>query len=232
MTKLHQSPFFWGILADNHKSCWVLLLDWVARQLFPPMQVMAPTINDREAQGIRLLEAMVKRDRQALADFYELYGKVLYSLIYKIVGNGPDAEELTQDIFVYAWEHAATFDSRRGTPFTWIVLIARRRAIDHLRRRVRRDRYEKSLPEQIESTPDPAPDARDNAEASDQGQQVSTALAMLPDDQSQALRLAYFNGMTQQEIANRMNVPLGTIKARLRRGLLRLRECLNQEEVA
>lgn len=232
MTKLHQSPFFWGILADNQKGCWVLLLDWVARQLFPSIQVMAPTINDRETQGIRLLEAMVQRNRQALADFYELYGKVIYSLIFKIVGNGPDAEELTQDVFVYVWEHAATFDARRGTPFTWIVLIARRRAIDQLRRRVRRDRYQASLPEQIEATPDTAPDARDEAESTDQGQQVSAALAMLPDDQCQALRLAYFNGMTQQEIASRMNVPLGTIKARLRRGLLRLRECLNQEEVA
>jgi RNA polymerase sigma-70 factor (ECF subfamily) len=171
-----------------------------------------------------LVARISERDRLALTAIYNRYGTLVFSLVVRILGEGMAAEEATQDAFLALWRRADHYSVERGRLLSWLLTIARNRAIDELRRH--RGLIETSeLPEQ-------APDQPGLEEVSLRRVQVRRALAALPKLQRQVIDLAYFSGMTQQEIADYLRTPLGTIKTRMRLGLQRLRLLLEEEEEA
>jgi RNA polymerase sigma-70 factor (ECF subfamily) len=182
-----------------------------------------PTAEDLQAQ---LLRRVAAGDLQAMSDFYDQSVQPLYSVALRILGDAGEAEEVIQDVFVQVWEKAATFDSLIGSALHWVLSITRHRAIDRLRSRQRRSR----LVDQLIETGDVETEfasAPENAVLSgDEAAAVRAALGSLPGDQRQAIQMAFFGGLTHAEIAEALHQPLGTIKARIRRGLLRLRESL------
>jgi RNA polymerase sigma-70 factor, ECF subfamily len=181
-----------------------------------------------EASAANLLRRIAAQDRQALADFYDATAGILYSVSCRILGDAHEAEEVIQDVFVQIWNKAATFDETLGAPLTWAVGITRNRSIDRLRARQRRERLSNELQETnpLESPQDPAPEEAPCSE--EDRQAIRAAIGTLPPEQRQAIELAFFSGLTHAEIAQKLNEPLGTIKARIRRGMLKLRENLDQ----
>ena len=169
-------------------------------------------------------------DERAIATLYDRYGGVLYAVAYRIVGQRADAEEVVIEAFAQAWREAPRFASERGSVAGWLTMIARSRALDTVRARSRRDRLTASAaadpsagsPAMGEWQPDPA-GAVDHAE---RRAKVREALEALSPPQRQAIELAYFEGLSQTEIADRLQEPLGTVKTRVRLGMQKLRESL------
>lgn len=174
-------------------------------------------------EDVELLRAVARGDEQAIAALYDRYRVILFGLILRILHSQPEAEDVLQEVFLQVWRRASDFDETRGRPFTWLVTLARSRAIDRLRSLDSRDR---TATEAARATPDSISDAATDAVKSEQGEIVRSALAQLPEEQRRALVLAYFEGLTQSEIAARLNSPLGTVKTRMRAGMIRLRELL------
>lgn len=168
-------------------------------------------------------------DRQAFRVLYQRLSRPLFSIAIKLTGNAADAEDLTQEVFVELWKRAPDFDPARAQPITLAVSIIRNKAIDRVRTRTRRENIaarsagdisDYSLGSQARATEEIL-GSRESAGI------VHSVFKTLPDDQRTALHLAYFDGLTQQEIADRQSQPIGTIKSRIRRGLSRLREGLD-----
>ena len=172
---------------------------------------------------VGLIKAIAARDEVALAQLYDRYRAILFGLLMRILNNREEAEDVLQEVFLQVWRKAADFDENRGRPFTWLVTLGRSRGIDRLRTLAVRERVaEASAREVIEEISDAAGDAF----RSEQRGLLNDALAKLPDDQKRPLMLAYFDGLTQSEIATRLGTPLGTVKTRMRTGLIKLRELL------
>ena len=180
---------------------------------------------DAETQA-RLLGRIAAGDRPALAELYDQVAVVLFSTATRILGDAHEAEEVVQDVFVQIWEKAASFDARLGSPIHWSLRIARNRAIDRLRSRQRRTRLAEQFQANaaVEADTQTAPTL---AGLSGEEMQVIRATVQgLPADQRQAIEMAFFAGLTHHEIAAELHEPLGTVKARIRRGMLKLRESL------
>jgi RNA polymerase sigma-70 factor (ECF subfamily) len=142
-----------------------------------------------------------------------------------ILSDASEAQDIVHDVFLALWEKAALFEPTRGSAFSWAITLTRNRSIDRLRTRRRRaDLLEKAAPADLGYDESSSDVAGDQAAAGDEAAVVRKAVASLPSEQKKALELAFFSGLTQQEIAERLKEPLGTIKARIRRGLLRLRD--------
>jgi RNA polymerase sigma-70 factor, ECF subfamily len=165
-------------------------------------------------------------DRDAFRDIYSRYSAPLFSLAMRLVGNFGESEELLQDAFVKIWKNAAHFDSRKSRPFTWAVTILRRTCIDHLRKRRVRP-VTTALVEDSLQDPSGGPNGRQAAQAREDADRLRGALSGIAPSQREALELALFSEMTQFEIAERLEQPVGTIKSWIRRGLLGLRNTLN-----
>jgi RNA polymerase sigma-70 factor (ECF subfamily) len=184
---------------------------------------LLPESNQVTDQG--LLQAIARKDDLALATLYDRYRLVLFGLLMRILNSREEAEDVLQEVFLQVWRRAANFDERRGRPFTWLVTLTRSRAIDRLRQLNSRERFVSSDSELlVDSVLDPAQDAV----RSEQRDLVAGALAELSEDQRRTLTLAYFEGLTQTEIAARLSSPLGTVKTRMRSGMIKLRELLSQ----
>ena len=170
-----------------------------------------------------LVSRIERRDADALAALYDRYAARVNGLASRILGDTGDAEEVVQEVFLYAWRSAASYDGSRGTVLAWLLVAARSRAIDRLRAR-RPGGRERTRP--LDDAPEPA--AADDVEAGVDGRRweavCRAAVAELPAEQREALELAYFSGLTQQEIAAKTGTPLGTVKTRVRLGLMKLRE--------
>jgi RNA polymerase sigma-70 factor (ECF subfamily) len=179
-----------------------------------------------EISDNELLNAVARGDEQALAGIYDRYRLILFGLILRILHDRQEAEEVLQETFLQVWRRAGDFDEARGRPFTWLVTIARSRALDRLRVLGSRAR----LADEVEAHSSGAEvgDAAADAVKSEQATIVRQALAELPEEQRRALFLAYFEGLTQSEISTRLGEPLGTVKTRMRSGLMKLRELLRQ----
>jgi len=174
---------------------------------------------------LRLLHAIAAQDRTALADFYDLAGGVLFATALKMLGDSHEAEEVVQDVFVQIWTKAATFDATLGSPVHWALGITRNRCIDRIRARQRRSRLIDDVGEEAQAAV--ASDATAVSGLSvEELSHVRSAVRSLPADQRQAIELAFFGGLTHQEIAEQLREPLGTVKARIRRGMLKLRDTL------
>jgi len=174
----------------------------------------------------QLLEAITEGDEQALAALYDRYGSILFGLLLRILHDRAEAEDVLQEIFLRVWQRASDFDEQRGRVFTWLVTIARSRAIDRLRSLNSRERVAEEASR--ESVPSMTTNALADTLASEQREIVALALAEIPEEQRRTLLLAYFEGLTQSEIALRTGEPLGTVKTRTRAGLARLRVILRK----
>jgi RNA polymerase sigma-70 factor, ECF subfamily len=172
---------------------------------------------------VEVLQAVARGDEQALGQIYDRYRVILFGLLVRILSSREEAEDVLQDVFLQVWRRAGDFDENRGRPFTWLVTLARSRAIDRLRSRAARERLAVAS---AQDSSEEISDAANDAFKSEQRNLVANALAQLPDEQKRTLMLAYFDGLTQSEIADRLGAPLGTVKTRMRSGMTKLRELL------
>jgi RNA polymerase sigma-70 factor (ECF subfamily) len=180
-----------------------------------------------------LMHAILERDQHAFAALYDRYVDLVYSAAYRILGDAGLAEDTVQDVFVRIWRRPETFIAERGRFISWLMSVSRHRALDELRARGRRWKREGGpLGEPSESAEpvfQPAePDPLASAEANEDRAAIRRALSTLPAEQRRALELAYFGGLTQQEIAVLLHEPLGTIKTRIRLGMQKLRRGLER----
>ncbi len=182
----------------------------------------------RDQTDALLLQAVASGDREAFGNLYDRFSGPLYGAALHIVRDPAEAQDVVHDAFVTLWDKASTFATNRGSAFSWAVTLVRNRAIDRVRMRRRRaELLADSAPEDL-GYPGEASGAptSDPAELSDNARLVRAAVAALPVEQQRALELAFFSGLTQEEIARKLREPLGTVKARIRRGLLKLRDSL------
>jgi RNA polymerase sigma-70 factor (ECF subfamily) len=179
-----------------------------------------------QVSDVELLQAIARRDELALGLLFDRYRLILFGLLVRILNSRAEAEDILQEVFLQVWRRAADFDERRGRPFTWLVTLARSRAIDRLRMLASRERVAVAAARDLS---DETSDAAQDAFRSEQREIVAGALAELPDEQRRALMLAYFEGLTQSEIATRLGTPLGTVKTRMRSGMIKLRELLSEK---
>ena len=170
-----------------------------------------------------------QRDAGALRELYDRHAGVIYGLGLRILRDASEAEDLVQDVFLHLWRRAEMFDPGRGQFGGWLLSLARNRAIDRLRSRQAQgrgaDAYEL---ERAGDTGPPAEDPNESAYASELRRAIAEALGALPEAQRQAVELAYFGGLSHSEIATRLEAPLGTVKARIRQGMIKLRDGLGR----
>lgn len=172
-------------------------------------------------EDAELIRRMAAKQSPALDAFYERYKRTAFSLVYRIVGNREDAEDVLVDVFWQAWRQANRYDESRGKPLAWLLTIARTRAIDHVRSQG--NRITEELEDRVQPGPAGGPDPFIQADTRDA---VLDALRTLPDQQRVPLELAFYQGMSHTEIASALNQPLGTVKDRIRNGMVHLRRRL------
>jgi RNA polymerase sigma factor (sigma-70 family) len=177
-----------------------------------------------ELSDEQLLEAIAAGDEGALGALYDRFGRVAYGVALRVLRDRALAEDAVQEAFLAIWRSAERYRIERAKPSTWVLTLVHRRAVDLVRREDRR--RAEPLDEPPEAAGDEVPE---EAGLRERRAAVQTALRQLPDDQREALELAYYGGYTQSELAERLGVPLGTIKSRMFAGLTRLRELVPQE---
>lgn len=169
---------------------------------------------------IALAGRLRHRDPDAVAELYDLYGRVAYGVILRIVRQPETAQDLTQEVFLRAWTRIAQFDPEKGTLYTWLLTIARRQAIDYVRSLEARVGQQTSGLEQDRAS---AVNVERDVASADEARRVRAALDRLDPQKRQLLELAYFEGLSQSEMAARTNLPLGTVKTWVRAALKELR---------
>lgn len=172
-----------------------------------------------------LFSGMAEGDQGALAQLYDATNRQVYGLALRIVSDAADAEEVTLDVYTQAWRQAARFDPTRGEPITWLLTLAHSRAIDRLRSRGGARKREQTL-DAVVQLPAGDADPEHSSALAERARFVRKALSALSPEQREVIELAYFEGLTHVEIADRIRQPLGTAKSRIRLGMARLREAL------
>ena len=174
-----------------------------------------------------LLEKVGRGDRASFGQLYDRMSGLLFSMAYRVLNDREAAEDVLQDVFIQIWDKASTYDASRGKPLTWAVTLTRNKAIDRLRAARRRYRLREELGrEAVLDWHAAGKSSSDELVDSEKTRMVRHAVARLELDQRRAIELAFFGGLTQSEIAAELGEPLGTIKARIRRGMMKLREFL------
>jgi RNA polymerase sigma factor (sigma-70 family) len=172
-------------------------------------------MDDTADTATKWLQRIAHGDEAALVELYRQYGMFVYSMALRVVNDQPTAEEVTQDVFLSVWHHAKQYDETKGALTTWLLTIARRRAIDYLRRRNGRAPLTILEESHFVVAEDPLPAFT-----------VQSAVADLPPDQQTCIEMLYFKGYTQQEVANELQIPVGTVKGRVRLAMEKLRRIL------
>lgn len=179
----------------------------------------------------RLIDLILQSQEQALAQLYDRYHRLVFSLALAIVNDRATAEEITLDVFMRVWQKAGTYRRDQAKVSTWLTHIARHHAIDVLRRRaVRVDQFAVHWEEAGPISESSLPGPQESVELSLRRERIHAALAQLPPEQKEALSLAYFGGYSQSQIAEVLKQPLGTVKTRLRLAMQKLRQYLHEEQ--
>jgi RNA polymerase sigma-70 factor (ECF subfamily) len=177
-----------------------------------------------------ILAQVARGDQRAFGKLYDRLSSSLYSLAVRMLGDSSEAQDALQEVFLQIWRRAPAYDAEQSSVFSWAVLMTRSRVIDRLRARGRRLRViiastdEDAQPELAPASASGTESAADTADRNEEARRVRLSLTKLPAEQREAIELAFFNDLTHHEIAAQLGQPLGTIKARIRRGLLKLRE--------
>lgn len=184
---------------------------------------------EREADALEqaLLVRIGRGDAQALEELYRRYATPLYSFVCRILSDRSDAADVLQECFCRVWKRAATYDPARSRPFTWVVMLMRGLCLDRLRQRTSRERGLQRLLEES-GEPEPQSSTVENLFFAERSARVRRALDALSEIERRCIELSFFNGVPHAEIAKMLGMPLGTIKSRLRRALLRLRLVLKE----
>ena len=197
-----------------------------------PADIAVVKSEDAAGSDRELTTRMAAGDERALAEFYDRFGNLCYSLAFQVMGNGADSQEVVSDVFAQVWSSAASFDPARASVSSWVSMITRSRALDRLRAQKRHSRVVELAspagPGEVPSvvTVDPAADPAQRAEALDLRARIGRELARLPENQRQVIELAFYGGLTHSEIAAHLEQPLGTVKTRLRTAMTKLRDTL------
>ncbi len=169
----------------------------------------------------QLMTRIQSHDQDAMLLLHQRYVDLVFSIVYRVLNEQTAAEEATQDAFLKVWQSAASFEAGRGSLISWLARIARNTAIDHLRLRTRQSGLDDSLEAAEETRSLPVPETWADRE---RAQNLRLVLEELPPEQALALRLSYFGGMSQSEIADYLKLPLGTVKTRMRIGMQKLKD--------
>lgn len=202
----------------------------VRRSMTPPASPSAGSPGETAArEQAALMAAMAHGEKSALAGLYDQLSRPLYSLALRVTNDRAEAQDIVQDVFLQLWRRADDYTPARGTVFSWAATLTRNRAIDRLRLRRRRSEIVQTSAADIHGGDTGADDltSADTLWLREKATAVRSALTALAPDQRAAIELAFFSGLTQQQIAEKLGEPLGTVKARIRRGLLKLRETLS-----
>lgn len=186
----------------------------------------------REQRLLSLVRRCGERDESALAELYDETGQFVYGIALTVLRDPMDAEEITCDVFNQVWRAAQSYSSERGNVTSWLIIMARSRSIDRIRARAAK--LKRELPLEMDGSPESVtvwqgPSPEQDATQSQQRQRIRKAMESLPAEQRRAIELAFFGGLTHQELAERLGEPLGTVKTRVRAGMSKLRELLGSE---
>ena len=173
---------------------------------------------------LNLLQRIAEHDSAAFQRFYAAHAGLLYTTIYRVLNNHEDSQDVLQEVSMQLWLKAGLYEPTKGKPLTWITTMARNRAIDRLRSKKRRYRLNDTFEQRLVSEDRVAKnEGLDNLESSEISSSMRTAVSKLNQTQKEVIELTYFQGLTQAEAAKRLKQPLGTVKARIRRGIMKLR---------
>ena len=180
---------------------------------------------NRDQELISVVQKIAKGDQTALATLYDATNRLAYGLILRVLGDASSAEEVLLDVYTQIWRQAANYDTSRGGPLSWLMTIARSRAIDRLRSGWQ-DRQRKEPLDLLNDRETDAASPEETTAASERRKFVRAALGSLAPEQREVIELAYYGGLSHSEIAAKLNQPLGTVKTRTRLGMMKLREAL------
>lgn len=197
-----------------------------ARARVPEGQSASHRESAAAAEDLEAIRRVARGDADALALLYDRHSRIIYSLAFRIVGDPPEAEEIVQDVFAQAWRQAERYDTSRGVVVAWLLMIARSRAIDRVRSRRGLPPLAPDGEKGLASMADPAEGPELQTLSTEQVRNLKRALDTLPLQQRMAIQLAFYEGLTHVEIAERLEEPLGTVKTRIRLGLLKLRSAV------
>ncbi|MFN1834525.1 sigma-70 family RNA polymerase sigma factor [Balneola sp. MJW-20] len=179
-----------------------------------------------------LMKRIQQRDSEALSELYDLYSRIIYGMILGILRKKEEAEDLLQVIFTQIWNKSDKYTDSKGTVYTWVMSLARNKAIDRLRSKVYKEQDKQSVSLDDEDVFNPLyseeADPLENAVKNDRASIIRKALDELSEKQRKVIQTAYFVGMTQAEMSEEFGIPLGTVKTRMRDGMIKLREILEQ----
>lgn len=189
------------------------------------LAAFSPKGSDEVSPDATLMRQLLRRDVGAFEELYERHSRIVYSLVLRILRQGPTAEEVVQDVFLQLWRNSAQYDLSR--PFVpWLLTLARNRALDQLRLKSERQRRREEQTEIFPQVASAVPEYEQAMDAKRLAERVRALIGSLPAAQKKAIELAYFEGLSHSEIAASLKEPLGTVKSWIRNGLLRLKESL------
>lgn len=182
-------------------------------------------MNENDLQDVRLVQRVAAGDRDAFGALFDRHGRIVLGILVRMLSSAPEAEEVLQEVFLQVWTGADRYRPERGTPVGWMVMMARSRALDRLRSDRARVRREDTIGREA-PTLSADPSSLERLEVSDRRREVLELLGTLPPDQRECLELAFFDGLTHSEIAERLGAPLGTVKSRILMAMRKLRVAL------
>jgi len=196
----------------------------------PRLEASMPLLDPGAPTDFELMSGIQEGDPDALSLLYDRYNGIIKALVLRVIHNEAEADDLLQEIFMEIWNQAKNFSAHKGKPLGWMVTLARRRAIDGLRKKQAYSRAEERLQSETEQQPEAWVHNTTETEISrgDTRQLIRKVIDSLPPPQQQAVELAFFQGMSQREIAAKTNTPLGTVKTRLELGLKKIYDGLKE----
>ena len=197
------------------------------RSLLPIQEMIQPFASKDEIDPA-VMRRVAQGDSVAFERVYDAFSGILYSLALRMLDRPEDTEELLQEVFAKIWRDAADYDPRRGAPLAWAITITRHKAIDRIRSTARRLRLYEAAEAEAKSNLPAVPQPAQNAARSENAKAVRESLELLPAEVREAIELAFFGGLSHTQIAEKLSVPLTTVKSRIRRAMMELRQTLKQ----